>query len=794
MLVIGEKLGHYKVQSSIGTGGMGEIYRASDTRLRRDVAIKILPEHLMREAAAIERFMREAHAASALNHPNILTIFDIGEHDNIHFIATEFVEGQTLRQKIENSTLSLAETLDIAVQVANALVAAHEAGIIHRDIKPENIMIRADGYVKVLDFGIAKLSERETLKPEADAATLVEAITTPGMILGTAFYMSPEQARGLTVDARSDIFSLGAVLYEVIAGRRPFSGATISDIIASLLKSEPQRLAEIVKNIPSELDSSIVKALTKKREDRYQTMKDFAGDLKQIRQRLEFETELHRIHISNDASASSAKIFPAEQATQIFSKTRIAARQTRTRKAINSLAVLPLAVEGDDAEIEYLADGITESIINSLSKLPKLRVVPRSTVFRYKNSETDPQEIGRELGVRAVFTGRVLQLGDSLIFKTELIDIANEAQIWGEQYRREMTDIFTLQGEIAEAISEKLKLKLTGEQKKELAKRYTDNTEAYQFYLKGRYFVTSKRTEEWIKKGIEYFQKAIDLDPNYTLAFSGISEAYSFLASSTGGWSPHDAYPKAKAAALKALELDDALGEAHCSLGFSRLLYDWDFAEAERQFKRAIELRPNYPNSHDGYGFYLKAVGRHAEAIEKCKLVQRLDPLSPFAHISLGYAYYFARDYDKAIEECNKALEMDKNLTFAYRNLGLALMQQGEIEKAIEALSNAVKYSSGGLAFESYLGFAYAVAGKRAEALEVLASLADIDKERYVPANNFAIIHAGLGNFDQAFEWLEQAFKERSGFLPFLKVEPVVDCLRGDPRFQTLLRRIGLPA
>ena len=798
MIVIGEKIGHYKVQSSIGAGGMGEIYRASDTRLMRDVAIKILPESLMKDASAIERFRREAHAASALNHPNILTIFDIGEHDGTHFIATEFVEGETLRQKMKSASLKLSETLDVAVQVANALVAAHDAGIVHRDIKPENIMIRRDGYVKVLDFGIAKLSEPAAAadglsrKIDANAATLIQSVTIPGMILGTVFYMSPEQARGLKVDARSDIFSLGAVIYEIIARKLPFSGATIADVIASILKSEPPPLSEIVKNLPPEFEQSVAKSLNKNREDRYQTMNDFAEDLKQIRQRLEFQTELERIHISNDTFAASREFYRVEQATQILPKNSFAPRKTRTRKAIDSLAVLPLVNGGNDAETEYLSDGITEGIINSLSKLPKLRVVPRSTVFRYKGQQNDLQQIGSELGVRAVFAGRILQIGESLIVNAELVDIANEAQIWGEQYRREMTDIFTLLDEIVEDISGKLKLKLSGEDKKQLAKRSTENSEAYQFYLKGRYFVTSKRTEEWIKKGIEYFQKAIDLDPNYALAYSGIAEAYGFLASSTGGWRPHDAYPKAEAAALKALELDDSLGEAHCSLGFSRLLYDWNFAEAEREFKKAIELSPNYPNAHDGYGFYLKAVGRHAEAIEKCRQAQKLDPLSPFAHVSLGYAHYFAGDYDRAIEECRKALEMDKRSTFAYRNLGLAFLQQGKLEKAIEALDNAVKFSSGGLAFESYLGFAYAVAGKRNEALEVLTSLEDLDKERYVPAYNFAIVHAGLSDFDKSFEWFEQARKERSGFLPFLKVEPVVDCLRGDSRFNDLLGKIGL--
>jgi len=783
--VIPGQLGHYQILKPLGAGGMGEVYLARDVRLKREVAIKILPEKLTNDVQAVERFMREAHAASALNHPNILTIYDIGEHENIRFIATEFVEGKTLRQKMQDGPPGLSEVLDIAVQVSNALAAAHSAGIVHRDIKPENIMIRSDGYVKVLDFGIAKLTQSKASGD--DAATLIKASTTPGMVLGTVFYMSPEQVRGLEVDARSDIFSLGVMIYEMVAGRLPFSGETVSDVIAGILKSEPQPLSGIVKNVPLELEWSIAKALCKGRDERYQTIKGFLGDLKRLGQRLDLETELKRAHDSNAVLAAGTLIFPAARESSKTSQ-----RKTRTRKAIDSLAVLPFINDGDDREADYLSDGITESIINTLSLLPKVRVVPRSTVFRYKNSAADPMEIGRELGVRAVFTGRVAQIADSFIIRTELIDIANEAQLWGEQYRRKMTDIFALQSEIAEDISEKLRIKLTGAQKKQLKKRYTENTEAYQFYLKGRYFVIAKRTEEWIKKGIGYFQKAIDLDPNYALAYSGIAEAYGFLASSTGGWAPQKAYPKAKAAALKALELDDALGEAHCSLGFSRLLYDWDFAEAEREFAKAIRSNPNDPTALDGYGFYLKAVGRHSEAIEKCKQLQQLDPLSTFAHVSLGYAYYFARDYDKAIDECRKALEMDKYSTFAYRNIGLSLLQQGKFEEAIGALGKAVTFSSGGLAFESHLGFAYGLAGKKAEAEEVLKNLEDLAKERYVPAYNFAMIYLGLDEPDKALEWLKKACAERSGFMPFLKVEPMVDGLRTDPRFQDLLRRIGL--
>lgn len=771
---------------------MGEIYRARDTRLKRDVAIKILPQQWLKNTLAVERFTREAQSASALNHPNILTIYEIGEHDDIQFIATEFVEGQTLRQRLSGSPLTLFGVLDIAVQIAGALAAAHGAGIVHRDIKPENIMLRADGYVKVLDFGIAKLTERSPQPTDTNAATLIRNSTAPGMILGTAVYMSPEQARGLEVDTRSDIFSVGTVIYEMITGQPPFGGETISDIIASILMATPKPLSDLTRTVPSELEWSVSKALSKDREERYQTIKSLAADLKRLRQHLEFEKELQRLKDSND-SLGSLSFTAGIQPTLILSEggqTQTVAR--KTRKAIDSLAVLPLVSDGSNQNTEYLADGITEFIINSLSKVPKLRVVPRSTVFRYKGKETDVQKIGRELDVRAILAGRVMQIAGSLIVKTELIDVANEAQIWGDQYRREMTDIFKLQGEIAEDISENLKLKLSGKEKKQLKKSYTDNTKAYQYYLKGRYFVTTNRTEEWIKKGISYFKKAIALDPDYALAYAGLAEAYGFLASSTGGWLPRKAFPKAKTAALEALEIDDALGEAHCSLGFFYLLYDWNFEAAEREFKRAIELSPNYANAYDGYGFYLKAAGRHKEAIAQCKQVQRLDPLSPFAHVSLGYAYYFARNHKKAIEECYKALEMDRYSTFAYRNLGLAYLQQGNFENAINALSKAVTFSSGNCAFEAYLGFAYAVAGKKAETQEILSNFKEAAKERYVSAHNFAILYTGLQDFDNAFKCLEEALKERSGFLPYMKVEPLFDKLRKDPRAQSLLSRIGL--
>jgi serine/threonine protein kinase/Flp pilus assembly protein TadD len=790
-----QQLGHYKILAPLGAGGMGEVYRAFDLRLKRDVALKILPEKFMRDAAAVERFTGEARAASALNHPNILTIYEIGQVEDRHFIAAEFIDGQTLREQLRQPALRLLEVLDVGIQVASALAAAHQAGLVHRDIKPENIMLRPDGLVKVLDFGLAKLTEQKALDP--DSAELLRTPTNPGTIIGTISYMSPEQARGLILDTRSDIFSLGIVLYEMLAGGQPFTGKTMSDVLAAILTEEPVPLSQIAGHLPAELEWSITKALTKDRDERYQSVKQLLSDLKRLKQRLEFEAELRRLHESG-AKLGSAISFNDTQATiqlpaeALPTTVASAPRRARTRRAIDSLAVLPLFNASDDANAEYLSDGITESIINSLSQLPKLKVVPRSTVFRYKFKEVDPQEVGRELGVRAVLAGRVLLRGEYLIIKTELVDVARQSQLWGEQYRRKMTNIFTLQEEIAEEISEKLRLKLTGAEKKRLVKRYTENTEAYQVYLKGRYYVTAKRTEEWIRKGIECFQQAIDIDPNYALAYVGLADAYAFLASSTGGWAPHDAYPKAKAAALKALELDDSLGEAHSSLGFFRLLYDWNLIEAEREFKRAIQLSPNYANAHDGYAFYMKARGRHAEAVKECTLVQQLDPLSPFAYVSLGWVYYFAHDFDQTLVQGRKALELDEHFTFAYWSMGLAFLQQGKKQEAITALSKAFTFSSGGLAFAAHLGYAYALAGKHAEALEVLNEMEELGREKYVSAYYFAIVYLGFGDLERVFQWLEKAYEERSGFLVFLAVEPMFDSLREDPRFLDLLNRIGI--
>jgi TolB-like protein/Flp pilus assembly protein TadD len=493
-------------------------------------------------------------------------------------------------------------------------------------------------------------------------------------------------------------------------------------------------------------------------------------------------TEILRPEASASAATSSSLTVPLPRR-----------RRSARSRTIDSLAILPFINVKADPNAEYLSDGITEGIINSLSRLPKLRVVPRSTVFRYKGREADPQEIGRELGVRAVLVGRVFQLDEELVIKTELVDVVEESQLWGERYRRRPADILALEEEISREISEQLRLKLSGEEKRRIGKRYTEDTRAYHFYLKGRYY-TNKRTPEWIRKGIEHFQQATDLDPNYALAYAGLADAYAFLASSTGERPPEEFYPKTKAAALKALEIDDTLAEAHTSLGFYWLMYDWDFARAEQSFRRAVELNPNYANAHDGYSFYYKATGQHEKAIHECRRAQKMDPLSLFAGVSLAWAYYFARQYDRAVEQNETTLEMDPQFVFAHWSIGLAYAGQGRMEEAIDALERAVEYSGGGLTFKAHLGHAYALAARRAEAERLLAELSAAARERYVPAYYPAIIHLGLGEHAEALSHLERALSERTGFLAFIKVEPMFDGLRADPRFVELVGHIGKAA
>jgi TolB-like protein/Tfp pilus assembly protein PilF len=584
--------------------------------------------------------------------------------------------------------------------------------------------------------------------------------------------MSPEQVRGEELDVRTDLFSFGVVLYEMATGREAFSGTTSGVIFEAILNRAPTPPLRLNPGLPAEMERIINKMLEKDRKLRYQTASDLRADLQRLKR-----------DIDSGREAALRGVAPSL-------RPGLPTRSGRARKAIDSLAVLPLANASADPDAEYLSDGITETLINNLSQLPKLRVIPRSMVFRYKGREVDPQTVGRELNVRAVLTGRVVQRGDTLNIQAELVDVVAESQLWGGQFQRKVSDIFAVQEEIAKEISEKLRLQLTGEEQKRLVKRHTVDAEAYQLYLKGRYH-WSKRTEEGVKKGLEYFQLAIAKDPGYALAYAGLADSYNMLGVYVGP--PKEAFPRAKAAATKALQIDDTLTEAHTSLAVIKLHYEWVWLEAERAFKRALELNPTYAGAHDWYAEYLAAMGRTEEALGEVKRAQELDPLSLIINTDVGWHYYFQRRYDWAIEQLQKTLEMDPNFPPAHLFLGQVYVQLSRLEDANREFQKAISASGASPRYLAGLGYGYAQSGNTREAQNVLEDLRELSKRRYVSSFDIAAIYVGLGDKDQAFEWLQKAYEERSIFLIFLKVDPRLDPLRSDPRFQDLLRRMSFP-
>ena len=1128
--MIGSELGPYRVIGRLGAGGMGEVYLAEDTRLGRKVALKVLLAHFTMDEERVRRFQQEARAASALNHPNIITIYEIGGTDSRHFMATEFIEGETLFERLQVGRMKISEALDVAVQITSALCAAHQAGIVHRDIKPGNIMLRTDGIVKVLDFGLAMLTEQKS-DDDLEAATLVK--TKQGIVMGTALYMSPEQARGQKMDARTDIFSLGVVLYQMVTGRVPFPGQTMTDILASILMLDPPSLNQSAPEAPAELQRIVNKALRKDKEERYQTTRELLTDLKRLKQQLEFEAESERavtpklvgtsspsrqmqqeirfcttadgvriayatvgegpplvkaanwlnhlefdwqspiwrhlfeefgrdhllvrydergnglsdwnvenlsfealvqdmeavidavgldrfpilgisqggpvaiayavrhpekvshlilygtyargwarrgsppeeierrhayltltklgwgqdnpafrqlwttlfmpdatqeqwhwfnelqrmttspenafrlltefgkldvvellpqvkvptlvLHCRNDAVAPfeagrlvagripGARFVPLEGRNHLLLESEPAwpkfvtevrrfleieqfgaklershstdpidrnasARHTtigagsdqaiRTRemapapvtlsaeyvvgeikrhriifaasaaivvlliaglvysyftrrvRTIDSLAVLPFLNVSGDPNTEYLSDGLAESIIYSTSQLPDLKVMPRSSVVRYKGREVDPQTVGRELGVSAVMTGRVSQRGDDLSISAELVDLRDNRLLWGQHYTRKIGDILAVQEEIAREISEKLRLKLTTEEKKQLAKRYTEDAEAYQLYLKGRYY-WNKRTRDGYKKAIEHFDQAIQKDPLYALAYTGLADCYNVL-SSYGIASPKESFPKGKAAALRAREIDGSLAEARTSLAYIKYQYERDFSGAESEFKESIELNAKYATAHQWYALELAGMGRMDEAIREITRAQEIDPTSLIANVNAGWIFYHARQYDRAIEQMRKSLEMDPNFARGHWAISEPLEQKQQYEEAIAELQKARQLDETPITL-ALLGHVYAVTGKRNEAQKIIVELNEQSKRMYVDPYFLAQIHTALGDRDKAFQALEKAYEEHSSWLVWLKVEPKFDSLRSDPRFTNLVQRIGLP-
>lgn len=793
MDLIGQELGgHYKVLSKLGAGGMGVVYLAEDTRLSRKAALKLLPAQLSGDAEYLARFKQEARAISALNHPNILTIYEIGSGEAGHFIATEYIEGETLRQLMDRSRLDLPRILEIGMQLAAALSAAHDAGIVHRDIKPENIMLRADGYVKILDFGLAKPALKSSSASED--ATGAGSLTSPGMVMGTVKYMSPEQARGLEVDHRTDLFSLGVVLYEMATGRLPFQGGTNSDTIAAILLQAPQPLNSFASNSNPEFQRILTRALAKNPLERYPRAQDLMADLNSLSKHLALAQETGAAFRAPASSAIAVQSAagPAEAGTGSVSVTGIL-RRKKSKAAVDSIAILPLENGGADPNTDYLSDGITETLINSISRLPKLRVMARSTVFRFKGKPIDPMQIGHDLNVRSVLTGRVLPLGDKIVVKAELVDISDGSQIWGGQYRRQFSDIFQIEEEISQEIFENLRVKLSGEEKKKLARRSTENTEAYQLYLKGRYH-WNKRTGEGLQKGAEYCQQAIAVDPSYAQAYIGLAEALVLQAWFSYGLRPaRIAMPAAKAAATRALEIDGSLAEAYTSLALVQLLYDWDWKGSEESFRKAISLRPGYATLHHWYPILLTAAGRFDDALHEVKIALQLDPLSLMINATQGWIMFYQRRYTEAAEQLQKTLEMEASFPTAHWLLGQVLMKQGKSTQAYSEFETAKRLDPTP-AILAGQGHALAESGRHEEALQVLEELNRMAGQRYVSPESQALIYAGLGKTDAVLDWLEMAFEERSSYMIYLSVDPRLDFLRDHPRFLKMKAAVALHA
>ena len=791
--MIDETISHFRVIEKLGAGGMGVVYKAIDIRLDRPVALKFLPDKLAQDSLALERFRREARAASALNHPGICTIYDIGEQGGRTFIAMEFLDGETLRDHIRGKALPLDELLRLGIQIAEALDAAHSEGIIHRDIKPANIFVTRRGHAKVLDFGLAKLVPKGVANADADLLGEVpDSSSLVGIISGTPSYMSPEQVRGDTLDPRTDIFSLGLLLYEMATGRQAFSGGTGGSIIEAVLTRPPAPARSIIPDTPPDLEEIINKALHKNRDRRYQHAAELLADL----QRLDRGTDSGRRIAREEADSarlSTASLLrsPGKQTARGSTTQTGALRQVRLSKIIDSLAVLPFENATRDPEHEYLSDGIASSLINTLATVPKLRVIAQSTVFRYKGRPIDPQAVGRELNVRSVLTGRIMQSGGSLRIGTELVDVPTGSQLWGAQYDRKPGDIFAIQDEISNEISEKLRLKLTRAEKKRLTKRQTDDAEAYRLYLKGRHH-WNRWTEDGFYKAIEYFQQAVEKDPAYALAYTGIADSYVLL-----GWNsylpPKDAFPKARVAAMAALRLDPELGEAHSPQAAVLWLYDWQWPEAQMEFKRSLALNPAHPTASHWYAECLMTMGRHSEAIARMKSSQDLDPLSLIISVAIGWAFYMAGQYEAAIEQLHRTVEMDPNYPVTYWILGLTLRKMGRHELAIAEGEKGVKLSGGSALMRAALAQTLATTDRRKDALQILDDLTTLSKEKYVSPYFFAGIHVGLGEDDRAIEYLEKSYEEHSHWLIYLHIDPSMDRMRSNPRFQDLLRRIGLP-
>lgn len=775
---IGKRIGHYKSLSILGAGGMGEVYLAQDMKLGRKVALKMLPNTITEDSGRLRRFEQEARAASALNHPGIVTIYEIGETEGLHYIAMEFIEGQTLRRKISQGLMDVSEALDTAIQIAGALAEAHSAGIIHRDIKPENLMIRPDGLTKILDFGLAKLTENRPDVDDSKVPTLMQYKTVPGTVIGTVRYMSPEQARGLDVDPRTDIFSFGIVLYEMLTGHVPFEGETPFDLLSSIIDKDPTPISRYVSGLPAELERIIEKSLRKDPDTRYQTARHLQIDLKNLREEMTFEAKSRATSQYPTGQSRKSNIFDEEGEEK------------------PSIAVLPFTNMGRGEECEFFSDGMTEDIISMLAKVKGLRVAARISVFQYKGKNPEISKVGAELKAGAVVEGSVRLSGKRLRVTAELVNVSDGYQLWAERYDRTMEDMFDIQDEISKAIVEALKARLIdkkaqplGEWKPRPASARTPNFDAHRAYLKGRFY-WNQRTWDSLRRGIESFNQAIDADPLYAPAYVGLADSYNLL----GYYNerpPEQAYPKAKAAALKALEIDDVIAEAHASLGYTKLFFDWDWVGAEQEFRKAIELNPNYASAHQWLGWYYFSQWRLEEAVSAMRKAHQLDPLAPIINTHLALSLSHAGHHKEAVEQLKQTLELNPMFPLAHQILGSIYLRNNLSDAAVESFRKCVELSEGKIGLGG-LGQANALAGKQEEAQKILDQLQAASRERYISPLDLAFVYAGLGETEGAFAWLEQAYRDRTSDLIRLKLHIWPDSLKSDTRFSDLTRRIGL--